>query len=169
MLQQQKEVWLRGTLPGIPRLLQPVAHALLQAEEDVNDLMVLFPQDLLWKRPAGVASPGFHLLHLSGVLDRMFTYAAGNPLSAKQFNDLAAEELEHAVDVNTLTIRFSSMVNSSIQKLSLISEDELNATRLVGRAQIPTTLMGLLVHAAEHTQRHIGQLSVTVRMLKNSS
>ncbi|HYH14710.1 MAG TPA: DinB family protein, partial [Flavisolibacter sp.] len=70
---KQPEVWLRGQLPGISPFLQPVAHALLQAQEEINELMEVFPDTLLWERPAGVASPGFHLQHLKGVLDRLFT------------------------------------------------------------------------------------------------
>ena len=69
--QTQPEVWLRGPLPDMPPLLQPIAHALLQAREEVNALMATFPVDLLWQRPAGVASVGFHLQHLTGVLDRL--------------------------------------------------------------------------------------------------
>src|SRR6187399_41187 len=85
------EVWLRGPLPGIPALLQPVAHALLQAREEVMALMADFPESLLWDRPAGVASPGFHLQHLSGVLDRLLTYARGQMLDAAQLEWLAGE------------------------------------------------------------------------------
>ena len=70
---KQPEVWLRGPIEGIPLLLQPVAHALLQAREELNTLMVDFPEALLWERPAGLASPGFHLQHLSGVLDRLLS------------------------------------------------------------------------------------------------
>src|SRR4030095_11409580 len=78
------EVWLRGPLPDIPPLLQPVAHALLQAREEVEALMSDFEEELLWTRPGGVASAGFHLRHLAGVLDRLFTYARGEQLSAAQ-------------------------------------------------------------------------------------
>src|ERR1700733_13042786 len=85
------EVWLRGPLPGMPALLQPVAHALLQAREEVIALMQGFPEEHLWARPAGVASPGFHLQHLAGVLDRLFTYAAGQALNGEQLAALAAE------------------------------------------------------------------------------
>src|SRR5690242_9111353 len=85
------EVWLRGPLPLVPPLLQPVAHALLQAREEVMALMEGFPEDLLWERPGGVASPGFHLQHLSGVLDRLFTYAKGRSLDRDQLAALAVE------------------------------------------------------------------------------
>lgn len=71
------EVWLRGPIENIPALLQPVAHALLQARQEVNELIKKFPHELLWEKPAGVASAGFHLQHITGVLDRLFTYANG--------------------------------------------------------------------------------------------
>src|SRR6187401_3546433 len=85
------EVWLRGPLPGVPAYLQPVAHALLQVREDVEALMADFPAEQLWTRPGGVASVGFHLQHLSGVLDRLFTYARGEALSDSQLEFLGRE------------------------------------------------------------------------------
>ena len=67
------EYWMSGPVDNIPALLQPVAHALLQANLEINHLMQDFPEEKLWEKPAGVASPGFHLQHLTGVLDRLFT------------------------------------------------------------------------------------------------
>ena len=86
------EAWLRGPVPGIPSTLQPVAHALLQAREEVEALMEGFPAQKLWEPPAGVASVGFHLQHFSGVLSRLFTYARGESLDAAQREALAAEQ-----------------------------------------------------------------------------
>src|SRR5438067_404087 len=85
------EVWLRGPLPDVPALLQPVAHALLQACEEVAAAMEDFSEERLWERPAGVASVGFHLQHLAGVVDRLFTYARGESLNEDQMRALAAE------------------------------------------------------------------------------
>lgn len=85
MSSEQPEVWLRGPIPDIPALLQPAAQALLQAREDVHKYTKDFPEALLWEKPDGRASVGFHLQHLSGVLDRMLTYARGESLSEKQF------------------------------------------------------------------------------------
>jgi hypothetical protein len=128
----QPEVWLRGPVPGVPALLQPVAHALLQAGEEVDTLLRDFPAELLWTRPGGVASVGFHLQHLSGVLDRLFTYARGEPLTPTQLQALAAEGRP--------------------------PEGGGSAPELV-RA----------FHAAEHTQRHVGQLLVTVRVQRDAA
>lgn len=158
------EYWLRGPVPGIPPLLQPVAHALLQSREEVNTLMEGFPEELLWDRPAGMASPGFHLQHLAGVLDRLFTYANGEVLSSGQLEELAGEgkggTLAQMID------RFNMQIDKSLQQLGRVSEDTLTAPRSVGRARIPSTTGGLLFHAAEHTMRHTGQLLVTVRILQ---
>jgi uncharacterized damage-inducible protein DinB len=162
------EVWLRGPLPKVPALLQPVAHALLQAREEVNELLADFPAELLTERPLGLASVGFHLRHLAGVLDRTFTYARAEPLSAAQLAYLAAEGQPptHAGAVQELVQRFAQQVDVAIAQLIATPEAALPDWRGVGRAQLPSTVIGLLVHAAEHTTRHVGQLLVTVRVVR---
>ena len=161
------EVWLTGPVEGVPALLQPVAHALLQASREVSEIMADFPRQLLWVKPAGMASPGFHLQHLSGVLDRLFTYAGGNVLSAWQLDALKAEGTETAIDPGMLVQAFNEQVTRSVEFLKGIDEKRLTESRKVGRAGLPSTVIGLLVHAAEHTMRHNGQLLVTVRILKD--
>jgi uncharacterized damage-inducible protein DinB len=164
----EKEVWLRGPLPDMPALLQPVAHALLQAREEVNGLVKDFPDHLLWEKPAGVASPGFHLQHLSGVLDRLFTYARGQALQPEQLQALAAEGKPSGSGppVQELLQIFNRQVDLALDQLRATDESQLTQVRTVGRAQLPSTLLGLYVHAAEHTTRHLGQLLVTVRVLQ---
>src|ERR671917_617505 len=85
------EPWLRGPVPGVPPLLQPVAHALLQAVEDIRRVVPLLSDDNLWRRPGGAASVGFHVRHAGGALDRLFTYARGEALSETQRAALARE------------------------------------------------------------------------------
>jgi len=138
---------------------------LLQAREEINTLMIDFPDNLLWEKPAGMASPGFHLQHLTGVLDRLFTYAQGKQLTPQQLTYLAAESKERSHDVQSLLQSFNQQVDKAIQQLSETDESTLTQPRGVGRAQLPSTVIGLLVHAAEHTMRHTGQLMVTVRFL----
>jgi uncharacterized damage-inducible protein DinB len=164
-MSNKPEVWLRGPLDGIPALLQPVAHALLQAREEINELMQDFPDTLLWERPAGMASPGFHLQHMAGVLDRLYTYARGEALNQQQLDYLAAEGKNISVTVNQLLEHFNQQVDIAIKQLSETDEATLTEVRGVGRANIPSTVIGLLVHSAEHTMRHTGQLLVTVRVL----
>ena len=162
----KREVWLRGPLPGILPALQPIAHALLQAREEMNGLMEGFPDTLLWQRPAGAASAGFHLQHMTGVLDRLFTYARKLPLSEAQMTQLSAEgSAGHGDTAQHLVQAFNRQVDLSLTQLQNTTADGLFETRGVGRAQIPSTVMGLLVHAAEHTMRHLGQLLVTVKVV----
>jgi uncharacterized damage-inducible protein DinB len=166
-MQQQGEYWQRGPIEGIAPLLQPVVHALLQAREEVTVLMRGFNQAYLWDRPAGVASVGFHLQHLTGVLDRLFTYARNEHLTSEQRHWLEAEgrPLESNDPVSVLLHHFDKQVDKALIQLRSTPESTLTEARGIGRAQIPTTVLGLLFHAAEHTLRHVGQLHVTVRVL----
>lgn len=163
-----REVWQRGPVEGVPALLQPVAHALLQALEETEKYTENFSVNLLWERPAHVASVGFHLLHLRGALDRLFTYARGEALTAEQLKALSAEQQIPAElhQVSDLMDAFRQQVQKAIDQLKSTDKSILLQARTIGRKQIPTTVLGLLFHAAEHTQRHVGQLLVTARILQ---
>lgn len=167
--QKLPEVWLRGPIENIPSLLQPVAHALLQAREEVNVLMKNFPDELLWEKPSGAASVGFHLQHLSGVLDRLLTYADGKALNEQQLVALKAEgdPTQTKITAKELVQAFNQQVDKALKDLQQKDEQKLIEYRSVGRVQLPSTVMGLLFHAAEHIMRHLGQLIVTVRVVKN--
>jgi uncharacterized damage-inducible protein DinB len=166
---QPLEVWMRGPIAGLIPMLQPVAHAILQAREEVNMMMIDFPNELIWEKPAGVASIAFHLQHLSGVLDRLFTYANNQILNEDQLELLTLEsDNTQYLTTKGLLTRFNNQVNKALTQLKNIEEKSLLEPRGIGRKQIPTNQLGLLFHAAEHTQRHVGQLLVTVKMLKNS-
>jgi hypothetical protein len=169
------EYWLRGPIAGIPALLQPVAHALLQSRAEVNALMEGVPEKRLWDCPGGVASPGFHLQHLAGVLDRLLTYARGEALSPGQLEELAGEGRPFGDGGATgggelagLLERYNSQIDKALQQLAGTPELSLTESRGVGRAGIPSTVGGLLFHAAEHSMRHTGQLLVTIRILQSA-
>lgn len=165
--QKLPEVWMRGPVEDIPVLLQPVAHALLQAREEVEELMKDFPEELLWQRPSGVASVGFHLQHLSGVVNRLLTYARKEMLTQAQLDALNREGAEDiSINIPGLLSTFSKEISNAIEQVKCTPEQSLTESRGIGRKQIPTTVIGLLFHAAEHTMRHVGQLSVTVRVVK---
>jgi uncharacterized damage-inducible protein DinB len=165
-----REVWQRGPVENVPALLQPVAHALLQAREEVDGIVVDFPDNHLWHQPAGVASVGFHLQHLTGVLDRLFTYARGEALTEEQLKTVASEgrAMNGKAGAAELVERFNVQVDQAVAELCKIDEQALTEVRMVGRAQIPSTVIGLLFHAAEHTMRHVGQLYVTARIIQNN-
>jgi uncharacterized damage-inducible protein DinB len=166
----QPEVWQRGPIDGVPGLLQPVAHALLQTVEDIEREMKSFPSALLWDKPEGVASIGFHLKHVRGVVDRLFTYARGKMLNEEQMRLLKGESTVSETDTIELLLNgFRAEVQRAIQQLKNTDTDMLTEQRGVGRKQIPSTVIGLLFHAAEHVQRHVGQLIVTARILKSKA
>lgn len=163
----RREVWLRGPVAGVPAVLQPVAHALLQARDEVDALAADFPDARLWDRPAGVASVGFHLRHLTGVLDRLTTYARGEALQPLQLAALAAEEVpDAALTAAGLAGAFGTAVDQALAQLRATDPSSVFDARGVGRAALPSTVLGLLVHAAEHTMRHVGQLTVTARVVR---
>ncbi|MBL7742200.1 MAG: DinB family protein [Chitinophagaceae bacterium] len=163
------EYWLRGPVNGIPALLQPAAHTLLQARDEVTESLKVFPDEKLWEKPEGLASVGFHLQHLRGVLDRLFTYAKGEQLSQRQLTQLANEGKPYAGNetVKELLAQLHGQVEEALEQLRSTDEKKLTAIREVGRAKIPSTVTGLLFHAAEHTMRHTGQLLVTVKVVNN--
>jgi len=166
---QPLEVWLRGPVPGVPSLLQPVAHALLQAREELATALADFPPTLLNERPGGLASVGFHLQHLAGVLDRTFTYARNEALTPAQQAELAEESGPLPPNAETLARllrRFNQQVDRALAQLRDTDFAVLVEPRGVGRAQVPSTVIGLLVHAAEHTTRHLGQLLVTAKWVR---
>jgi hypothetical protein len=136
------EVWLRGPLPGVPPLLQPVAHALLQAGEEIRRAMADFPDELLWERPAGVASVGFHLQHIVGVLDRLFTYARGEQLDEGQLARLRAEGRVPEVggSAEALVAEVGRAIDRAVEALKEIDPATLTEPREVGRGRLPSTV-----------------------------
>jgi uncharacterized damage-inducible protein DinB len=163
----KKEVWLRGeTTKNITPLLQPPVNTLLEAREEIIDLVGDFSDDLLWEKPGGVASVGFHLQHIPGVLDRLLTYAEGKQLNEQQLEYLRQEQLTSSASTHVLRLRVEQAVGAAIERMKNFSADSLLEHRGVGRMELPSTVIGLCFHAAEHTMRHTGQLLVTSRILR---
>ena len=157
------EFWLRGPVPGIEPMLMPAAHALLQAREDIEQLAAGLSEDRLWQRPGGAASAGFHLQHLAGSLDRLFTYARGQALDARQREELRAEGTP--VPVASVIGRAYTTIDRALEQLRTTPPETLFHAREVGRAKLPATVIGLLFHGAEHTTRHVGQLITTLKVV----
>ncbi|HEV7508737.1 MAG TPA: DinB family protein [Thermoanaerobaculia bacterium] len=162
------EVWMRGPIPEILPLLQPVAHSLLQSLEEVRAVVVSLSLEDLWARPGGAASVGFHVRHAAGSLDRLFTYARGEALSAEQraFLDMEATPGSPPAEATALVTAFEQQVGRALDQLRRTPESTLLEARGVGRLQLPSTVLGLLFHAAEHTQRHVGQIVTTANIVQ---
>ena len=162
------EWWQRGSIDGIPGILQPIAHILLQVRESVGEIVEPLTEQQWNARPAGVASAAFHVRHMAGVIDRLFTYARGEALSSEQFAAIRSESQEVlAADVETVLGALSRRVDAALEELRTIDVTTLGDFRGVGRAQLPSTVIGCLVHGAEHAMRHVGQLSVTARIVRS--
>lgn len=162
------EVWLRGPLPEYPPLLVPVAHAFLQAREDVERLARTVPAAHVWQRPGGAASIGFHIVHLAGSMDRLTTYARGETLSEAQMAALRGErDLEQrAPPIAEIVPPVLATIDRALAQVRTTSSDTLLEPRKVGRSGLPSTVIGLLVHTAEHTTRHVGQAITTAAILR---
>ena len=162
------EWWQRGPIDGVPAVLQPVAHILLQVRESVAEIVEPLTEQEWNARPAGVASAAFHVRHMAGVIDRLFTYARGRSLSPEQFTALRSEGEElRLTDVPAVLDALSRRVDAAVAELRTIDVATLGDYRGVGRAQLPSTVIGCLVHGAEHAMRHVGQLSVTARIVRS--
>lgn len=167
----QPEVWLRGPVDGIPPSLQPVAHSLLQCREEVVAHVPGLTPEQLWARPGGAAAIGYHVRHAAGSLDRLFTYARGETLSPEQLAALKSEgEVDRHEDASArLVEHFKRAIDRALEQLRDADSSKLLDPRGVGRAQLPSTVLGLLFHAAEHAQRHMGQMATTVKILTNTT
>lgn len=164
------EWWQRGPVDGVPPVLQPVAHILLQVRESANELVETLTESEWNARPGGVASPAFHVRHMAGVIDRLFTYARGEGLSVEQFAGIRSEG-DHlpTADVESVMNALSTRIDTALAQLRNTDPATVGDFREVGRAKLPSTVIGCLVHGAEHAMRHIGQLSVTTRILKSQA
>jgi uncharacterized damage-inducible protein DinB len=154
------EVWLRGPVEGVLPVLQPAVHAILQVGEDVLPIVADLTPDQLWARPGNAAAIGFHLLHLPGSLDRLLTYSRGEPLTPAQLEHLAAERTVHEdrPALRHLLAGFAARIEGALAYLRTVPEAGLTAPREVGRQRLPSTTLGLIFHAAEHSSRHAGQI-----------
>ena len=160
------EAWQTGPVEGIAPLLQPVAHALLNCMEQLRDATDGLSVDQLSARPAGVASIDYHVRHAIGSLDRLFTYARGEALSDPQREYLAAESTPSAASANELNQRFDEAVEKALMQLRSTREASLTEARTIGRARLPSTVIGLLFHGAEHTARHTGQAVTMAKIVR---
>lgn len=161
------EAWLRGPVEGVPAELMPAAHCLIDAVEDIERAVDGLDAELVWRSPGGAASIGFHLRHVPGSLDRLLTYARGEALSREQ---LAAIPLEGRpgdppAGLDELLGRLRDARDQGLDTYRAIDPRTLDDARAVGRAGLPSTVRGLLFHAAEHARRHAGQVIATAAIL----
>lgn len=165
------EAWLRGPIEGVDAFLQPAAHALVQAREDIAVAADGISLEQLWLRPNGAASLGYHLRHLAGSLDRLLTYARGAQLDARQHAalKLETEPGDPPEGVRQLVDQARAAIDAALAQIRDTRREELLEPRAVGRKALPSTVLGLLFHAAEHTTRHVGQVITTARIVSGET
>lgn len=161
------EAWLTGPVAGVPPFLQPVAHALLNAKEQIEEVIEALDTGKLAARPGGAASIAWHVTHAIGSLDRLFTYARGESLSDVQRATLEAEQrpTKSPPSAAGLIADFARSVEKAMDQLRGTDEETLLDLREVGRARLPSTVLGLLFHGGEHTARHAGQVVTTAKLV----
>ena len=161
------DAWLKGPVAGVPAALQPVAHALLNARIEVESVLSDATDEELWTRPAGIAAAGFHVRHLCGSIDRLFTYARNESLGDAQLAILAHEkDPESRLDGDALGRLVDETFERALEQLRATSVGTLDDARAVGRLRLPSTVRGLLFHAAEHSARHAGQAITTMKVVR---
>lgn len=158
------EPWLRGTLTDVAPVQRAVLHALESSQEDLERWCGQMGDDELNARPSGIAPIAFHIRHIARSMDRLLTYAEGNPLSAEQIASMKGE-LDPPATSRALFAELRQALTSAGERIRAFSEQDFSQPHSIGRQQLPTTLGGLLVHVADHTQRHVGQAITTAKIV----
>jgi uncharacterized damage-inducible protein DinB len=158
------EPWLRGTLAEVPAVQRAVLHALELAREDLERWCDGLTDEELHAHPGGIAPVAFHLRHIARSIDRLLSYAEGKLLSAEQISAMKAE-MDPGGSRNELMAELVVAIAKSGKRIRAFSEEQLQEGRHVGKKQLPTSVGGLLVHVADHTQRHTGQAITTAKIL----
>jgi uncharacterized damage-inducible protein DinB len=162
------EPWLRGTLSDVPAVPRAVLHALELAGEDVERWCGALSDEELNKRPANLAPIAFHIRHLARSLDRLLTYAEGTSLNENERKALKSE-MDPGATRHELFDELSAALATSATRIRHLAHSNLEAPRTVGRLGLPTTLGGLLIHIADHTQRHVGQAITTAKIVQGET
>jgi uncharacterized damage-inducible protein DinB len=158
------EPWLRGTLTDVGAVPRAVLHALELAGEDLKKWCSPLTNAELQSQPHGLPSVAFQLLHIARSIDRLLTYAEGNVLSTEQLEALTQESQPNATPQSVFD-ELSATLARGAERIRILAKSDLEQPRSVGKKTLPTTLGGLLVHVADHTQRHVGQAITTARVL----
>jgi uncharacterized damage-inducible protein DinB len=159
------EPWLRGTLTDVPPLQRAILHALELAKEDLECWCGDLNDEELYAQPCDIAPVAFHIRHIARSLDRLLSYAEGIALSSEQIAQMKSE-LDPGATGEEIFAELDEAVEVSATRIRSFSPETLAETRTVGRQQMPTTVAGLLVHIADHTQRHVGQAITTAKVVR---
>lgn len=158
----EPEPWLRGPIEGIHPLVAPLFFSFTQVREDLRKHTEGLNEEELWQPAGPNPSLGFQLRHIAGSVDRLATYLTGGDLSKEQLDALRAEPVPGAA-LGDLLAALDQTLSRVEEHLKVLDPGTLYEPRYVGRKRMPTSVIGLLVHIAEHTQRHLGQAINTAK------
>lgn len=159
------EPWLRGTYADVPAVGRAVLHALDLALDDLTKWTTGLKDGQIHAQPLGLTSVAFHLRHIARSTDRLLSYAEGKPLSEEQLAALKSEKVgDETLAMLIADVEFS--FSNAAERIRVLATADLNTFRRVGKKQMPTTIGGALVHVADHTQRHVGQVVSTAKLLR---
>lgn len=161
------EPWLSGPIEGADALVAPLIHSFTQVREDAAKWTEGLTAEELWAEPAGSGSVGFHLRHAGGAAERLCAYLEGRQLSEEQVAAAKAEKTPGA-SREQLLAELNARLDAVESAVRALDPACLRDARGVGRKMLPTTVMGLIVHIAEHTQRHVGEAIVTAKWVLSS-
>ena len=161
------EPWLNGPIEGVPAHLMPVFHSFAQVREDLARYTEGLSTEDVWRRTGSLPSVGFHLRHIAHSVDRLVTYLCGEQLSEAQIATLK-QEGEPGASLEELLADVDAQLSAAEARLRTIAKDSMEEPRYIGKKRLPSTVLGLLVHVAEHTQRHLGQAITTAKLARET-
>ncbi len=161
------EPWLRGPIENLHPLLAPVLYTFTQAREDLDKWTRPLSEGQIWERPRGLAPVGFHIRHIAGSVERLMTYLQKEQLSDSQLTALDYE-MEPDATLEELLHDLDEALSNAEKTVRSLDPETLTEPREVGRKKLPTTVVGLLTHIAEHTQRHVGEAIITAKLIAAS-
>jgi uncharacterized damage-inducible protein DinB len=159
------EPWLRGTHSEVPAVARAVLHALDLALDDMTKWTEGLTDAEVHAQPLGLPSVAFHLRHIARSTDRLLSYAEGNQLSAEQLTALKSEQSGEET-LAALLAEVEVSFSNAAERVRVLATADFDTFRGVGRKQLPTSIGGALIHVADHTQRHVGQVVTTAKVLK---
>jgi hypothetical protein len=160
------EPWLRGPIPGVHPLIAPILHAFQQVREDLRKFTEGLTPEQLWASPHGFGSVGFQIRHIAGSTERLMSYLQNRQLTAEQLEAMRDEEMPLGVHVEELLAILDKALGAAGEVVRGIDPATLTEPRAVGRKKLPTTVIGLLTHIAEHAQRHVGEAICASRWIR---
>ena len=162
----QPEPWMRGPIEGMEPLVTPVFYSFTQVREELAHYTEGLTTEQVWRQVNSLPTLGFHLRHIAGSVDRLMSYLMEAEISPEQIVYLKSEG-EPGASLDELLAGVDAAFAKAESQLRTIKADDIHAPRYIGRKRLPTSVLGLLVHVSEHTQRHLGQSITTAKLMRS--